>query len=783
MSLLQLQDIGKIYVSGKTVSVGIRGVNLSFDIGEFVAITGKSGSGKSTLLNVISGMDTYEEGELLVEGKPTSHYSQADWEEYRQKYVSFIFQDYNILESFTVLQNVELALMHIPSRRARRARALELIERVGLTEFRHHKGSKLSGGQKQRTVIARALAKDSPIILADEPTGNLDSQSAKEVIALLREISREKLVVIVTHSFDQVAQYATREIRVFDGKVEADDVLQKATPRAVTTTTEAPSSAAYQVRKGFELGLHRFLATPKLSLFLCFVMILAVIGSFFITSSLVTDMEIFQPQYIFQNIDGRLVLVRHDGKPITESELAALQTQTGAASHLRHDALLDLSSTVTYRDEDNKTYTANIFFDYGGTYTPDVGRLPETKEEALLYLPLSWQGVYGKDELKKDTFEPFYGVEMKICGVQYYKDNTQDAKVLLTTEGYEYYNTLCLFFVASSQNGGSSYEGDVEISFHESQTPSNPDGPVFKPGGSYGGGDFSIQNGFWFSQIRVDATLQPGQAYFQSYNYTYLEQQIANHTDSGATVKEATIDFRYRPQEGEEQRIEGLTLLLDKCSEPVRDVMSSYLYESNYFFGGGGETLYVSPSALQQLLAPQSEAYTQASLFFSDYETAQAQILPLREQGYQAVLANATYTGLETQILKVVVAIVTIVMWALLIVFLGLFLVLCSSRAMMRSRGDLGILRSMGIPTDVIRLSTYAQVLLALFPALALLIACAVLIYSSPATNGFFPYMHLPQYLVLIVTSVVLALFIAKKYNKKMFSDSVRRTLKGGDKE
>ena len=132
MALLTLKDIGKIYVSEGNVAVGIRGVNLSFDRGEFVAITGKSGSGKSTLLNVISGMDSYEEGELYIEGQTTSHYLQPEWEEYRQKYISFIFQDYNIIESFTVLQNVELALMHIEDKKARRERAMELIRRVGL---------------------------------------------------------------------------------------------------------------------------------------------------------------------------------------------------------------------------------------------------------------------------------------------------------------------------------------------------------------------------------------------------------------------------------------------------------------------------------------------------------------------------------------------------------------------------------------------------------------------------------------------------------------------------
>jgi ABC-type lipoprotein export system ATPase subunit len=212
MSLLTLQNIGKIYVSGSTVTVGIRGVNLSFDKGEFIAITGASGAGKSTLLNIISGMDSYEEGELYINGEPTSHYLQSDWEDYRNKYVSFIFQDYNIIESFTVLQNVELSLINIKSKKERKKRALELIEKVGMTPFVNQKGSKLSGGQKQRTVIARALAKDSPIILADEPTGNLDRATSLEIVNLLKELSKDKLLLMVTHNFEEVKEVATEDL-------------------------------------------------------------------------------------------------------------------------------------------------------------------------------------------------------------------------------------------------------------------------------------------------------------------------------------------------------------------------------------------------------------------------------------------------------------------------------------------------------------------------------------------------------------------------------------------
>jgi ABC-type lipoprotein export system ATPase subunit len=227
MALLKLKDIGKIYVSEGNVTVGIRGVNLSFDTGEFVAVTGKSGSGKSTLLNVISGMDSYEEGELFIDGQTTSHYLEPDWEDYREQYVSFIFQDYNIIESFTVLENVELALTHIEDKKARRERAVQLLTRVGLGDRLSQKGSKLSGGQKQRTVIARALAKDCPIVLADEPTGNLDSKTAKEIIELLREVSKDKLLIVVTHNFDQVQEFATRHVRIYDGAVESDHVIKR----------------------------------------------------------------------------------------------------------------------------------------------------------------------------------------------------------------------------------------------------------------------------------------------------------------------------------------------------------------------------------------------------------------------------------------------------------------------------------------------------------------------------------------------------------------------------
>ena len=180
-------------------------------------------------------MDTYEEGELLICGEPTSHYLQSDWEEYRKQYISFIFQEYNIIESFTVLQNVELALMNISDRRARRARALELLRRVGLEKFIHHKGSKLSGGQKQRISIARVFLKNPPILLLDEPLGALDAftrmNMQDEILSAWR--GRNQLAVMVTHDVDEAIYMGTRVIVMepSPGRIKADIPIKLDYPR------------------------------------------------------------------------------------------------------------------------------------------------------------------------------------------------------------------------------------------------------------------------------------------------------------------------------------------------------------------------------------------------------------------------------------------------------------------------------------------------------------------------------------------------------------------------
>ena len=227
--MIELHKVSKFYTNKETVSTGFSKVDLNLDMGEFVAITGESGSGKSTLLNVISGLDSYEEGELYVAGEDTSAFRTEDYERYRKTYIGNIFQDFNLVNSYTVYQNIELSMLLCGiDKEERKRRIPECISIVDMEKYTKTKASRLSGGQKQRVAIARALAKNAPIIVADEPTGNLDSASAASVMETLHRIAKDKLVVIVTHNYEQAEPYVTRKITMHDGRIIEDKSIRPA---------------------------------------------------------------------------------------------------------------------------------------------------------------------------------------------------------------------------------------------------------------------------------------------------------------------------------------------------------------------------------------------------------------------------------------------------------------------------------------------------------------------------------------------------------------------------
>ena len=221
--MLQIQHIKKEYRTGSLVQKALDDVSLNLRDNEFVAILGPSGSGKTTLLNIIGGLDRYDSGDLIINGISTKKYKDRDWDSYRNHTIGFVFQSYNLIPHQTVLANVELALtISGVGKEERRKRAVDALEKVGLGQQLHKKPNQMSGGQMQRVAIARALVNDPEILLADEPTGALDSDTSVQVMDLLREVAKDRLVVMVTHNPELAEQYATRIVNLKDGKIRSD---------------------------------------------------------------------------------------------------------------------------------------------------------------------------------------------------------------------------------------------------------------------------------------------------------------------------------------------------------------------------------------------------------------------------------------------------------------------------------------------------------------------------------------------------------------------------------
>ena len=221
--MLKLENIKKDYKSGDTTVQALKGINIQFRKSEFVSILGQSGCGKTTLLNIIGGLDRYTSGDLIINGKSTKKFKDKDWDAYRNYSVGFVFQSYNLIPHQTILSNVELALtLSGVSKKERKERAIKALEQVGLGEQIHKKPNQLSGGQMQRVAIARALVNDPDIILADEPTGALDTKTSVQIMEILKEISKDKLIIMVTHNPELAEKYSTRVIKILDGVITDD---------------------------------------------------------------------------------------------------------------------------------------------------------------------------------------------------------------------------------------------------------------------------------------------------------------------------------------------------------------------------------------------------------------------------------------------------------------------------------------------------------------------------------------------------------------------------------
>ena len=433
--MLRLKNVSKFYYNKGVVATGFNKINLNLNIGEFVVITGESGSGKSTLLNVISGLDTYEEGEMYINGEETSYYSDNDFEEYRKKYIANIFQNFNLVNSYTVYQNIELIyLVNSLDKTNMQENINDLIDKVGLTKYRNTKAAKLSGGQKQRVAIARALAKNTPIIVADEPTGNLDSKSAKEIIELLYSLSKDKLVIVVTHNYEQVEKYATRRIKMYDGRV-----LEDITFNHIDKDNEYKETnfGVLTLKDKFKLAFRNtFNVIPKFLLLLIVYsfLTLAVISSYSsLKKSEYEDSKLGFNRFFNDLTDTRIVIKKKDLSKISNDDYDKLQNISNVDYIIKKDILLDSNFSLS----DDKVYLwGKVVYLTSFNDKLDEGRNIEQQGEIILEIPRD--NYYTSYELLNKSLKlemenvsnSILNSELKIVGIKYtdeinYSDNVK----------------------------------------------------------------------------------------------------------------------------------------------------------------------------------------------------------------------------------------------------------------------------------------------------------------------------------------------------------------------
>lgn len=378
--MIKLENVTKFYNSKGIITHALKNINLELYKNEFVAICGPSGSGKSTLLNVICKQDTFDEGEIYYKGNETAYFNVDDMDDFRKNKVGFIFQNYNIIESYTVFQNVMLPyeLKGIPAKEAKK-KALAIIDEVGLHDKINNRGAELSGGQKQRCVIARALAFEPEILACDEPTGNLDSETGAEIMALIAKIAHDKLVLVVTHNYEEVEPYATRKLTIVDGTLYEDKILREVPcddEKEVLNLDYVPIPK----KINFKVALRNLINTPKKTIFSSLVIFFAC---FFMLSlyqyiRYSYDYQInYYNDFAYKSKDK--VVIGPKNKALTEDDIAQI---AGNRPYVVNSVLDVKNFTGNF---DMNKYYLNVYFEtYYTDYNPSVGRKPENDTEAYL---------------------------------------------------------------------------------------------------------------------------------------------------------------------------------------------------------------------------------------------------------------------------------------------------------------------------------------------------------------------------------------------------------------
>ena len=751
MSIIRLKNVSKFYYSKGIIASGISRVNLDFDVGEFVVITGESGSGKSTLLNVISGLDTYEEGEMYIEGKETSHYTATDFEGYRKKYISSIFQSFNLISSYTVYQNVALALEidGVPGHEIRE-KVPAIIEKVGLSEYKNRKVSRLSGGQKQRVAIARALAKDTKILVADEPTGNLDSESAAGIVDLLTSIAEEKLVVVVTHNFDQFRDHATRVIKMHDGKIVEDTgagrkPLKTAEPKpeeavsAENADDTAEKKPEKKRRKSMsygtqlKLGLRNTFNLPAkfLLLLIVFLFVASSVTSQYVTVKQQKDTvaEAGWNNYFSHYDPRRIVVEKQDRSAFTRADYEALENAPHVEKLIREDMIYD-----------SQIYIENEQFSFYGfpmsigalEDVVDLGTMPAADDEVVLRgYDDGW--TFGEDpgSIIGNTYS-VYGEDgkerkVKVSGIVFQEDTGDDNYMF----------------------GGGS-----EIYFNDSMITE-----IRKSMYASRGTTTMHING-------QDVTLYPGDGGLV----------INDKVPEGYVLLSTTWDYQFEKgyAAGNDISIKVKTLYYQ--DSVTLTIMGTY-----------GEKTFKEKTGLENLAEHDGEVYInsmdyrrlyekgsyQASVFIDDTKEMEGMKDMLERGGYHVlVLKDHIYNFMNEEIINIIQVPLAVIL-CMAVFFIAYFVI----RLILKSRGVyFATLRMLGMGKGPARRIMRTELLLVCLIAFGIFLLFIYLNYMGVVSIGrlmtYIDYLGVRDYVILGVILLTMALVISSRAMRSIFRSS-----------
>lgn len=776
--MIELRRVSKFYSNRDTVSTGFSKLDLTLDMGEFVAITGESGSGKSTLLNVISGLDTYEEGEMFVGGEDTSGFRPVDYERYRKQYIGNIFQDFNLVNSYTVYQNVELSMLLCGiDKETCKKKIPELLELVGMTKYTKTRASRLSGGQKQRVAIARALAKDAPIIVADEPTGNLDSKSAAIVMEALHKISREKLVVIVTHNYDQVEPYVSRKITMHDGRIIEDTRIREPELEQPAGKQERAGkhSENFEIKGGKKpsgnmtrgtrmmLGVRNTFNLPAKFILLLLVYMFAaaaVLGGYSSTRSSLheTDLLGYNPYFSYTAPD-RIVVAREDRTPITQEDINKLKSTTGVKKVIQNDIGLDNSIGLETDQADIRGAVYNLSESGLTEKKLFAGTMPEGDNDVVCQFDTAY--AYSSKELKADP--------SKILGKEFYcyrfnsDDPTRPVPQKLRVTG--------ILFVDSSKSKNSQINmetGNSRIYVSDnlaSQLNMNKIALASDITVDYNGMKVKTSAGQGIPVIISDR-VPAGKAYISQDQLSYFVKEPGSDIPAESSVIGKPLNLTAKNMFF--QKDVSLTVGKIYTEKTIESVLG---YKKDDY-PSYSQSVFVNSADYNNLF---SNGNYQVSVMVKNELDAGNVAHLLRKDGYKVIPlkdARSDYTGGFSFVIKLMTMGVFII--EMVVMFFILYAVV---RLIMKSRNSYySTLRILGATRGdtamILRIELVLMMIIAsAVDMLGLMLVKHGVIHSS-TISGLIAFLTVKDYLLLFAGLLVMSLLIAARYSAKLFRKS-----------